>query len=120
MHFLPEDLDDYVVAHSQQEPKLLQDLTRETWQKVLAPRMLSGHFQGRVLSMISKLIQPASILEIGTYTGYSALCLAEGMSKDAVLHTIDINEELQNFQRKYFNASGYGDRIIQHLSLIHI
>jgi caffeoyl-CoA O-methyltransferase len=115
MHFLPEDLDDYVVAHSQQEPKLLQDLTRETWQKVLAPRMLSGHFQGRVLSMISKLIQPASILEIGTYTGYSALCLAEGMSKDAVLHTIDINEELQNFQRKYFNASGYGDRIIQHV-----
>ena len=115
MHFLPEDLDDYVVAHSQQEPKLLQDLTRETWQNVLAPRMLSGHFQGRVLSMISKLIQPASILEIGTYTGYSALCLAEGMSKDAVLHTIDINEELQNFQRKYFNASGYGDRIIQHV-----
>lgn len=115
MHFLPEDLDDYVVAHSQQEPKLLQDLTRETWQKVLAPRMLSGHFQGRVLSMISKLIQPTSILEIGTYTGYSALCLAEGMSKDAVLHTIDINEELQNFQRKYFNASGYGDRIIQHV-----
>ena len=77
--------------------------------------MLSGHFQGRVLSMISKLIQPTSILEIGTYTGYSALCLAEGMSKDAVLHTIDINEELQNFQRKYFNASGYGDRIIQHV-----
>jgi caffeoyl-CoA O-methyltransferase len=115
MHFLPEDLDDYVVAHSQQEPKLLQDLTRETWQKVLAPRMLSGHFQGRVLSMISKLIQPTSILEIGTYTGYSALCLAEGMSKDAVLHTIDINEELQNFQRKYFNASGYGDHIIQHV-----
>ena len=115
MHFLPEDLDDYVIAHSQQEPKLLQDLTRETWQKVLAPRMLSGHFQGRVLSMISKLIQPTSILEIGTYTGYSALCLAEGMSKDAVLHTIDINEELQNFQRKYFNASGYGDRIIQHV-----
>ena len=115
MHFLPEDLDDYVVAHSQQEPKLLQDLTRETWQKVLAPRMLSGHFHGRVLSMISKLIQPTSILEIGTYTGYSALCLAEGMSKDAVLHTIDINEELQNFQRKYFNASGYGDRIIQHV-----
>ena len=115
MHFLPEDLDDYVVAHSQQEPKLLQDLTRETWQKVLAPRMLSGHFQGRVLSMISKLIQPTSILEIGTYTGYSALCFAEGMSKDAVLHTIDINEELQNFQRKYFNTSCYGDRIIQHV-----
>jgi predicted O-methyltransferase YrrM len=115
MHFLPEKLDDYVVAHSQQEPKLLQDLTRETWQKVLAPRMLSGHFQGRVLSMISKLLKPTSILEIGTYTGYSALCLAEGMSKDAILHTIDINEELQNFQRKYFNASSFGDRIIQHV-----
>ena len=114
MNFLPEKLDDYVVVHSQQEPKLLQDLTRETWQKVLAPRMLSGHFQGRVLSMISKLIHPKNILEIGTYTGYSAICLAEGMQKDGQLHTIDINEELYDFQRKYFNASGFGEQIVQH------
>jgi len=75
MHFIPEKLDDYVIAHSQAEPELLQELSRETWQKVLAPRMLSGHFQGRVLSMISKLINPKNILEIGTYTGYSVLCL---------------------------------------------
>ena len=78
MHFLPEKIDTYAVNHSQQEPKILQELTRETWQKILNPRMLSGAFQGRVLSMISKLIQPKVILEIGTYTGYSALCLAEG------------------------------------------
>jgi predicted O-methyltransferase YrrM len=77
--------------------------------------MLSGHFQGRVLSMISKLVNPKTILEIGTYTGYSALCLAEGIRHDGTLHTIDINEELYDFQRKYFNKSPYGSQIIQHL-----
>ena len=115
MNFLPENIDQYAVNHSQPEPPLLQELTRETWQKVLAPRMLSGHFQGRVLSMISKLIRPKSILEIGTYTGYSALCLAEGMTQDGTLHTIDINEELYDLQRTYFDRSGYGPQIIQHL-----
>jgi len=115
MHFIPEKLDDYVVAHSQPEPKLLQELSRETWQKVLAPRMLSGHFQGRVLSMISKLINPKNILEIGTYTGYSALCLAEGMQKTGELHTIDTNEELYDLQKRYFDKSGYGKQIIQHI-----
>jgi len=115
MHFIPEKLDDYVVEHSQSEPELLQELSRETWQKVLAPRMLSGHFQGRVLSMISKLIHPKNILEIGTYTGYSALCLAEGMQKEGELHTIDTNEELYDFQRKYFDKSEYGNQIIQHI-----
>ncbi|TYA76178.1 O-methyltransferase, partial [Seonamhaeicola marinus] len=90
MHFLPEELDNYVVAHSENEPELLQQLNRETYQKVLQPRMLSGHYQGRVLSIISKLINPKNILEIGTYTGYSALCLAEGMQKNGVLHTIDV------------------------------
>lgn len=114
MYFIPDNLDNYVVEHSQEEPKLLQELNRETWQKVLAPRMLSGHFQGRILSMISKLIRPKNILEIGTYTGYSALCLAEGMKKDGTLHTIDINEELHDIQRKYFDKSGYGEQIIQH------
>ena len=87
MHFISEKLDDYVISHSQKEPELLQELSRETWRKVLAPRMLSGHFQGRVLSMISKLINPKNILEIGTYTGYSALCLAEGMQSKGKLHT---------------------------------
>ena len=106
MHFLPEQLDDYVVAHSQDEPDYLQQLTRETYQKVLQPRMLSGAYQGRVLSMISKLAQPKTILEIGTFTGYSALCLAEGLAAGGMLHTIDIKEELVDFQQK--------------LSLIHI
>ncbi|WP_298554922.1 O-methyltransferase [uncultured Algibacter sp.] len=115
MHFIPEDLDDYVVAHSENEPELLQQLNRETYQKILQPRMLSGHYQGRLLSMISKLVNPKSILEIGTYTGYSALCLAEGMQTDGVIHTIDINEELVDFQRKYFDKSGYGRQIHQHL-----
>ncbi|RFN59859.1 O-methyltransferase [Marixanthomonas ophiurae] len=114
MDFLPEEINNYVENHSQPEPELLQKLNRETWQKVLAPRMLSGHLQGRVLSMLSKLINPKYILEIGTYTGYSALSLAEGMHKEGELHTIDINEELHDFQRKYFNASGFGEQIIQH------
>ncbi len=115
MHFISEKLDDYVVEHSQAEPQLLQELSRETWQKVLAPRMLSGHFQGRILSMISKLIQPKNILEIGTYTGYSALCLAEGMQENGLLHTIDHNEELYDLQRKYFDKSTFGNQIIQYI-----
>jgi predicted O-methyltransferase YrrM len=114
MHFLPEKLDDYIVAHSANEPELLQQLTRETYQKVLQPIMLSGPYQGRVLSMISKLINPKSILELGTFTGYSTLCLAEGLANDGQLHTIDINEELTDFQRKYFDKSGFGKQIIQH------
>ncbi|MDA9309487.1 O-methyltransferase [Flavobacteriaceae bacterium] len=114
MHFLPEHIDQYAVDHSENEPELLQQLTRETWQKVLAPRMSSGHYQGRVLSIISKLIHPKNILEIGTFTGYAALCLAEGMQANGTLDTIDINEELYDIQRKYFDASGYGDQIIQH------
>jgi predicted O-methyltransferase YrrM len=115
MHFLPQEIDDYVVQHSAVEPELLQQLNRETNQKVLQPRMLSGHYQGRILSMISKLVQPSSILEIGTYTGYSALCLAEGMKENGVLHTIDVNEELFDLQKKYFKASPYADQIVQHL-----
>ena len=105
MHFIPDDLDSYIVAHSEKEPELLQQLTRETHQKILQPRMLSGAYQGRVLSMISKLVNPTTILEIGTYTGYSALCLAEGLKPEGKLHTIDINEELESFQKKYFDKS---------------
>lgn len=115
MHFLSEDLEDYVTAHSQAEPELLAQLNKETYQKVLLPRMLSGHFQGRVLSMLSKLIRPASILEIGTYTGYATLCLCEGMQANGIVHTIDIKEELVDFQRKYFDKSPWGSQIIQHL-----
>tara|TARA_B110000459_G_scaffold20601_1_gene19892 strand:- start:232 stop:873 length:642 start_codon:yes stop_codon:yes gene_type:complete len=115
MHFISEKLDDYVVKHSEDEPALLKALTRETYQKILQPRMLSGHYQGRVLSILSKLIRPKAILEIGTFTGYSALCLAEGLRQDGVLHTIDINEELVDFQRRYFEKSDYGSQIFQHL-----
>ena len=113
MNFLSEKLDEYVVSHSQQEPVLLQQLSKETWQKVLNPRMLSGAYQGRVLSMISKIINPKNILEIGTYTGYSALCLAEGMQKEGKLITIDKNEELEFFCKKYFEASSFYNQIQQ-------
>jgi len=115
MFFLPEKLDDYVVSHSQEEPELLKELTRETYQKILQPIMLSGPYQGRVLSMISKLISPNCILELGTFTGYSTLCLAEGLVENGSIHTIDINEELEDFQRKYFDKSGFGNQIIQHV-----
>jgi predicted O-methyltransferase YrrM len=115
MHFLPEKLDDYIVKHSQEEPKLLKQLTRETYQKILQPIMMSGPYQGRVLSMISKLKNPKSVLELGTFTGYSTLCLAEGLQPDGEIHTIDVNEELVDFQRKYFDKSDYGHQIIQHL-----
>ncbi|MBJ7879097.1 O-methyltransferase [Gelidibacter salicanalis] len=115
MNFISEILDRYITEHSEDEPELLQQLSRETFQKILQPRMLSGHYQGRVLSMISKLVNPEAILEIGTYTGYSALCLAEGLQKDGILHTIDLNEELVDFQRKYFDKSDYGTQIHQHL-----
>jgi len=113
MNFLPEEIDDYVVSHSQNEPELLQQLNKETWQKVLNPRMLSGAFQGRVLAMLSKLINPENILEIGTYTGYSALCLAEGMQKSGTLFTIDKNEELESFSKKYFDKSDHKTQIKQ-------
>lgn len=113
MNFLPESIDKYVVDHSQKEPELLQQLNKETWQKVLNPRMLSGSFQGRVLAMISKLIQPKNILEIGTFTGYSALCLAEGMHRSGMLFTIDKNEELESFSRNFFDKSPYKKQIKQ-------
>ncbi|AWI24668.1 O-methyltransferase [Flavobacterium pallidum] len=115
MHFLSDDLENYIEQHSEKEPELLAKLNKETYQKILLPRMLSGHFQGRVLSMLSKLIRPKSILEIGTYTGYATLCLCEGLQENGVTHTIDIKEELMDFQRKYFDASPWGNQIVQHL-----
>ena len=115
MEFISEKLNDYIKNHSTKESDLLKELSRETKLKILNPRMLSGSYQGRILSIISKLTKPKYILEIGTYTGYSSLCLAEGMKNDGELHTIDENEELYDFQRKYFNKSSYGDKIFQHL-----
>ena len=114
MQFITEALNNYVVQHSEDEPALLADLTRETYQKVLQPRMLSGHYQGRVLSVLSQLIRPKTILELGTFTGYSALCLAEGLVKGGTLHTIDHNEELVELQRRYFDRSEYGSQIYQY------
>jgi caffeoyl-CoA O-methyltransferase len=115
MNFLSEDLENYVVNHSQDEPDLLKELERETYKKVIHPRMLSGHLQGRVLSMFSKIMNPAAILEIGTYTGYSAICLAEGLQVNGTIDTIDINEELEELQRSFFDRSGYGKQIKQHI-----
>ena len=115
MEFISKKLYNYIKNHSIEESDLLKELERETKLKTLNPRMLCGSHQGRVLSLISKIKQPKLILEIGTFTGYSTLCLAEGMSNDGFIHTIDINEELYDFQRKYFNRSKYGDRIIQHV-----
>ena len=115
MHFISEELERYIEQHSQKEPELLVALNRETHQKVLQPRMLSGHFQGRVLSMLSKLIRPEHILEIGTYTGYATLCLCEGMQKKGSVDTIDINEELAFIQKKYFDLSPWKDLITQHI-----
>ena len=105
----------YAIRHTQDESKLLKALNKETHQKILQPRMISGHFQGRFLSFIAKLIKPRTILEIGTYTGYATLCLAEGLTKDGIIHTIEINEELVDFQKKYFDQSEFKNQIFTHL-----
>lgn len=115
MDFLDDKIEAYASGHSSPESELLHQLNRETHLKILQPRMLSGHLQGRVLSMFSQMIQPKRILEIGTYTGYSALCLAEGLVDDGELHSIDINEELNDFVQKYVDDSGYHDQIKLHV-----
>lgn len=111
MDFLPEDLQNYIENHTSEESALLKKIDRDTHAQVLMSRMLSGHVQGRFLSMMSKLVNPKRILEIGTYTGYSALCLAEGLQSDGKLITIDINEELENRVRGYFKESKFSDKI---------
>ena len=115
MEFLDKQIEDYISAHSDKEPQILADLNRETWAKVLMPRMLSGHIQGRVLSLFSNLLRPLNIIEIGTYTGYSALCLAEGIKKEGELHTIEINEEHALIAEKYFKKSKFSKNIKQHI-----
>lgn len=111
MEFIDQSLDDYCCDHTSPESLLLAKLNRETHVKILQPRMLSGHFQGRLLSMLSKMIQPERILEIGTYTGYSALCLAEGLKENGKLITIDVNAQLEDFVREYFDGSPYANQI---------
>ena len=113
MDFLDPKLLAYAEAHTSPETETLQRINRETHAKVLMPRMLSGHLQGRFLSMISRMIRPLHILEIGTYTGYSAVCLAEGLHPDGFLHTIDINEELQPMTKKFFEEAGLQDNVVQ-------
>ena len=113
MDFISEKLTQYISENSNTEPEILAKLNEETYQKVLQPRMLSGHIQGRFLSMISKMKSPTCILEIGTYTGYGTLCLAEGLSNGGKIFTIDRNEELLKIQNKYFEMSGKRDKIIQ-------
>lgn len=111
MEIINKDLDQYSAQHSSAESELLKQINRDTHAKVMMPRMLSGHLQGRVLSMISHMIKPRRILEIGTYTGYSAICLAEGLQPDGKLITIDVNEELEDRVRKYFAAAQLYDKV---------
>ena len=115
MTFIDPQLAKYAEEHSSPESPLLAELNRDTYANVLIPRMLSGHLQGRVLSMISKMRAPRNILEIGTYTGYSALCLAEGLQSDGMLHTIDVNEELEDRIQAYFERSAYKSQIQLHI-----
>lgn len=116
MNFLDEKLDKYITDHSGNEDELLYQLYRETHLKVLHPRMLSGWTQGQFLQMMASMIQAESILEIGTYTGYSAICLARGMKEDGKLITIDIKEELFQIAQKYFEKAGLNEKIEQHIA----
>jgi len=111
MHFFPEALEQYAVAHTKQPGEALQELERETNARIYMPQMLSGKLQGRFLSMISKMVQPKNILEIGTFTGYSAICLSEGLQNDGTLYTIDVNPELETMARKYFEKAGATNKI---------
>ena len=111
MEFIDPQLDKYVCDHTENEPSVLKELNRKTHLSVLQPRMLSGHFQGRVLSMLSHMIKPMRVLEIGTYTGYSALCFAEGLQTDGKVITIDVNEELEDLVREYIDKAGMNDSV---------
>ena len=114
MIFIDEKILEYSIKNSDPPSNLLNDLERETNLKILQPRMLSGNFQGRFLSFSSKISKPKSVIEIGTYTGYSALCIAEGLDPNGVIHTIDNNEELTYIQNKYFEKSNYRSNIKQY------
>lgn len=115
MEFIEQNLDAYVCAHSENEPEVLKELNRKTHLSVLQPRMLSGHYQGRVLSMLSHMIQPERVLEIGTYTGYSALCFAEGLKAGGKVITIDVNEELEDLVREFIEKSGMQEKVEYHI-----
>jgi predicted O-methyltransferase YrrM len=121
MEIINEKIQEYAELFSSEEPEVLSELNRETYVNHLFPRMLSGHHQGRFLSMISKMMKPERILEIGTYTGYSALCLAEGLTDDGILHTIELNNENEDIIRKYIDKTGNTDKIKLHFGeALHI
>lgn len=113
-NFIDSKIFNYSLSKSTKEPKILNDLNRETHLKILNPRMLSGHYQGRILSLVSKIIKPKTVLEIGTYTGYSTICLSEGLEKNGSIHTIDNNEELLVIQNKYFKKAGISEKVKQY------
>jgi predicted O-methyltransferase YrrM len=113
-NFIDSKIFNYSLSKSSKEPKILNDLNRETHLKILNPRMLSGHYQGRILSLVSKIIKPKTVLEIGTYTGYSTICLSEGLDNNGSIHTIDHNEELLVIQNKYFKKAGISEKVKQY------
>jgi predicted O-methyltransferase YrrM len=115
MNFLPEDIEAYAEQFTAPEPSYLNQLNRFTHQHVLQPRMLAGHLQGRFISMLSKMIQPKLVLEVGTYTGYSALCWAEGLAADGKVHTIEIDDELAPKIQRFFDASPFAGRLALHV-----
>ena len=114
MEILDHTLQTYLDEHCEPEPEVLQNINRETYLKVLRPHMLSGHYQGRVLSFLSKMIQPKRILEVGTFTGYATICLAEGLTEDGLIHTIEVNRELEPMLSSHFNSTSVGKKIKQH------
>ena len=111
MEILPHELQMYLDEHCDPEPEVLKSINRETYLKVLKPHMLSGHYQGRLLSMLSKMIQPRRILEIGTFTGYATICLAEGLTEDGVIHTIEINREMEEMLNSHFKLTNVEKKI---------
>ena len=115
MEFISKKLDDYCKKHTSSACDVLEELNRETHTSVLNPRMISGNLQGQFLTMLSRMMRPKCILEIGTYTGYSAICLAKGLPVDGVLHTIDVNEELEEMNARYFKKAGFEHQIVQHI-----
>lgn len=115
MEFISKELDLYCTSHTSPECDVLKELNHETHTSILNPRMISGNLQGQFLTMLSRMMRPKCILEIGTYTGYSAICLAKGMPVDGVLHTIDVNEELEEMNTRYFEKAGFEHQIVQHI-----
>jgi caffeoyl-CoA O-methyltransferase len=114
MEILPDDLQKYLDMHCDPEPEALKTINRETYLKVLKPHMLSGHYQGRLLSMLSKMMQPKRILEIGTFTGYATICLAEGLTEDGIIHTIEVNREMEEMLNSHFKLTNVEKQVRLH------